>query len=52
MKKLFIVRKYVYAKDARDAIAKESSATIDDVWWDDDDRKSHIEKETNIGFKK
>jgi hypothetical protein len=34
--KLFIVRKYIKALSAAEAIRKERSAPVDDVWIDDD----------------
>ena len=33
--KLYIIRKYVLAKSAQDAIKKESKQTVDDVWLDE-----------------
>ena len=35
MEKLFIVRKYVMAKDAATAIKKERSVPVNDVWVDE-----------------
>lgn len=49
--KLFVVRKYVRAKNVADALKKERTASVDDVWWDDDDKKSYSQKQSDIGFK-
>ncbi len=52
-KKLFIVRKYVMAKDAKDAIRVEKSLPVDDVWVDDDWKKNNAVVENKVnGFKK
>jgi hypothetical protein len=37
--KLFVIRKYVFAKSARAAIKAERKHEVDDVWIDDDWRK-------------
>jgi hypothetical protein len=37
--KLFVIRKYVFAKSAREAIKKERKHEPDDVWVDDEWRK-------------
>jgi hypothetical protein len=53
MKKLFVVRKYIMAESASDAIRKESKQKVDDVWVDEEWKKVHTEEDTkNIGFKK
>lgn len=44
IKKLFVVRKYVYAKDASEAISMEIDCAAHDVWIDDDWKKAHPEK--------
>ncbi len=52
-KKMFVVRKYVMARDAREAIAIERSRAVDDVWVDDEWKKEHQGRESNaIGFGK
>lgn len=38
--KLFVVRKYIYAKSASEALSKEGRFRSDDVWIDDDWKKS------------
>lgn len=35
-KKLFVVRKYIMAKSAKDAIKLDKTAPVDDVWVDTD----------------
>lgn len=37
--KLFIVKKYVWAKNARDAIRLENKQVADDVWVDEEWKK-------------
>lgn len=49
--KLFIIRKYIPAKTASEAIKKESKYPVDDVWWDDDNRKFTTESIDGIGIK-
>lgn len=52
--KRFVVRKYIYAKSAKDAILKERGAPVDDVWVDEDWKKLNDDAIRNeiIGFKK
>lgn len=52
--KLFIVKKYIYAKSAKDAIKKEKGINPDDVWVDEDWRLENIKKnnEKEVGFNK
>ena len=38
--KLFVVRKYVWALNAKDAICKELNQSPDDVWIDDEWKKN------------
>jgi hypothetical protein len=52
MKKLFVVKKYVWAKDAREAIKLEAKTSVDDVWVDDDWKKQQDLKPKEVGFKK
>jgi hypothetical protein len=47
--KLYIVRKYIMAESALDAIKKDKQSKVDDVWLDDDFRKAEIDKGT-LGF--
>ena len=37
--KLFVVRKYILAKSASDAIRKDKTTPVDDVWVDEDFKK-------------
>jgi hypothetical protein len=50
MNKLYVVRKYVYAKNAREAIRKERGQNVDDVWLDDDWRKMNTEMTQGKNF--
>lgn len=52
-KSLYVIKKYIYANSALEAIRKEKKYPVDDVWMDDTSRAKQIEKsiETNkIGF--
>lgn len=40
-KKLFIVRKYIMAKSAKDAIKLDKISPVDDVWVDTDWNKNN-----------
>jgi hypothetical protein len=49
--KLFIIRKYVMARSAVEAIKLDKSTPVDDVWIDDDWKNSQRQNlETAIGF--
>ena len=49
--KLFIVRKYIMARSANDALKKEKGCLPDDCWLDDEYRKMRTnEKVPAIGF--
>lgn len=49
--KRFIIKKYIMATSAQDAIRKERSVTPDDVWVDEDWKKDNPNKlESAIGF--
>lgn len=50
--KLFVVRKYVWASDAAQAIRKEKIYPVDDCWMDDDFKKNISDPKNEIGFKK
>lgn len=45
----YIVRKYIMAKSAVDAIKKDKIAPVNDVWLDDDWKKQQT-LDTAIGF--
>lgn len=50
--KLFIVRKYIMAVSASDAIKKDRLTPPDDVWIDDEWKKNNLlDKDLTIGFK-
>lgn len=48
--KLFIVRKYIYANSASQAIKRDKETPVDDVWWDDEDKKMFNEQVNGIGY--
>ena len=49
--KLFIVRKYVRAKSAAEAIKIEKRKAPDDVWLDDDWKKEAVAEQKSVkGF--
>jgi hypothetical protein len=45
--KLYIVKKYILAKSASDAIRKDKKTPVDDCWMDEDFKK---QLSTAIGF--
>jgi hypothetical protein len=49
-KKLFIIRKYVYAEDAQDAIKKEKKQGVSDCWVDEEWKKKQLDNNNKIGF--
>jgi hypothetical protein len=49
-KKRFIIRKYVMAKSASDAINQDKKTQVDDVWVDEKWNDENIKK-SFIGFK-
>jgi hypothetical protein len=51
MEKRFIIRKYIYAKDALEAIKKDKVTKVDEVWVDEDWKKLNDGRgEKGIGF--
>lgn len=49
--KLFVIRKYIKARSATEAIKKEKTHPVDDVWIDADWQKMNMfDKETELGF--
>ena len=51
--KLFVVKKYIMANSAQDALKKENKYRADDCWVDEDWRnkqKDFCEVESSIGF--
>ena len=50
-KKRFIVRKYIMAYSAKNAIALDKRSPVDDVWMDEDWKKNNLNQSTEaIGF--
>lgn len=48
--KLFIIRKYVWAKSAADAIKKEVKYSVEDVWIDEEWKKNGTQPNGSMGF--
>lgn len=49
--KLFVVRKYIWAESASLAILKDKKHPVEDVWVDDEYKKSSsYQKDSAIGF--
>jgi len=48
---LYVIRKFVMAKDAKDAIKKEKNEPVKDVWIDEEWKKDKIIKSDKLGFK-
>ena len=48
--KRFILRKYVMASNAREALRKDKTSEVDDVWVDDDWKKLHDQANKDVGF--
>lgn len=42
--KMFVIKKYVMAKDAMDAIRKEKKTPVSDIWIDDEWRKGNKDR--------
>jgi len=49
-KKLYIIRKYVWAKTALDALKAEKKIPVDDVWIDDKWKENASTPKDAIGF--
>lgn len=50
-KKLFVVRKYIMAKSAKEAIKLDKNTPVDDVWIDDEWKKGNTNQLADaIGF--
>lgn len=47
-KKLFIIRKYIFAKNAKEAIRLDKKAPVDDVWIDENYRNQSVTMGFNI----
>ena len=48
--KLFVVRKYVWANNAQEAIKRERRTPVEDVWIDEDFKKNAQSPRDAIGF--
>lgn len=49
--KLFVVRKYIWAKSAQEALDKDKKTPAQDVWIDEDWKKMSGDKSANpVGF--
>ena len=51
MEKLYVVRKFIMAKSAEDAIKKERKEKVDSVWIDEEWNKYNKEKEIDENYK-
>lgn len=49
-KKLFVVRKYIWANSAQQAIKNERRSPVEDVWIDEDWKKNSSSPKDAIGF--
>ena len=50
-KKMFVVKKYIMASSAKEALRKERKVAADDCWVDDDWRKNNTDNLASaIGF--
>ncbi len=49
-KKLFVIRKYIWAQSAQQAIKKDIRHPVDDVWVDDEWKKNSNAPKDAIGF--
>lgn len=48
--KLFVIRKYIWARDAKEAIKKDTGSPVDDVWVDDEWKRKMSDPKPAIGF--
>lgn len=49
-RKLFVVKKYIWANHASEAIRKDKTQRVDDVWVDEDWKKTNSSPKDAIGF--
>ncbi len=49
-KKLFVVKKYIWAANASDAIKKDRATPPDDVWIDEEWKKNSNNPKDAVGF--
>lgn len=53
MKKIFVVKKFVEAKSAKDALKKEKTCPVDEIWIDEEWKKNNISNTRKpMGFSK
>lgn len=52
MKKLYEIRKYVYAESAEEAMCIEVEYLPEDVWINEDCKKNHIDRPEDISVKR
>lgn len=55
MEKIYIIRKYILAKNALDALNKEKKYKVDDVWAEENTHKEYLMEISNknkAGFNK
>jgi hypothetical protein len=50
MDKLYVIKKYVYAKNAKEAMLREKYSSVDDIWIDDDWKKINMVDKKPIGY--
>lgn len=51
--KMFIIRKFIKAASAKDAIRKDSRSPVDEIWIDEDWKRAEIQKLAEpVGFQK
>lgn len=54
--KLYVIKKYILAKSAKDALKKEKREEVDDIWVHEDWQKREIdnkfEEKKHVGFGK
>jgi hypothetical protein len=48
--KLFVVRKYIWAKDANSAIQKDKTHKVEEIWVDEEWKKNSNNPKDAIGF--
>lgn len=51
LQKQFIVRKYILASSAAEAIKKDKNSPVDDVWIDEDWKKQQPLPPQSMGFR-
>lgn len=53
-KKIYIIRKYILANSAKDAISKDKKSPVDDCWVEENTHKEFLmeTQKKQIGFKK